>query len=163
MQSWSKDLITFCEGIKAKAAFMHKSLTIRQKGKSQTGWHKKTKHAKFLEKQLFLTSWYAHVQCKPNCESVMQCSCNPAPWVCLQKFDERWKTTTYIPQRRNILTGLNHSWFKVDKISLCVTIVISSIITNCRQKFCIYGFSFTQQKSENKRKNFMIVYGINDV
>ena len=35
---------------------------IRQKGKSQNGCFKKTKHAKFSEKQTFLTPWYAHVR-----------------------------------------------------------------------------------------------------
>ena len=31
------------------------SSAIRQKGKSQNGWFKKTKHVKFSEKQIFLT------------------------------------------------------------------------------------------------------------
>ena len=37
------------------------SSVIRQKGKSQNGCFKKTKHTKFSEKRTFLTSWYAHV------------------------------------------------------------------------------------------------------
>ena len=35
-------------------------LVIRQKGKSQNGCFKKTKHTKFSEKQIFPTPWYAH-------------------------------------------------------------------------------------------------------
>ena len=35
------------------------STVIRQKGKSQNGCFKKTKHAKFSGKQTFLTPWYA--------------------------------------------------------------------------------------------------------
>ena len=38
------------------------SSVTRQKGESQNGCFKKTKHAKFSEKQTFLTSWYAHAQ-----------------------------------------------------------------------------------------------------
>ena len=34
---------------------------IKQKGESQKGYFKKTKHAKFSEKQVFLTPWDAHV------------------------------------------------------------------------------------------------------
>ena len=34
---------------------------IRQKGKSQNGCFKKTKHVKFSEKQIFLTPWYTRV------------------------------------------------------------------------------------------------------
>ena len=37
------------------------SLVIRQKGESQNGCLKKTKHAKVSEKRTFLTPWYAHV------------------------------------------------------------------------------------------------------
>ena len=41
------------------------SSIIRQKGEYQTEGNKKTKHAKFSEKQTFLTPWYAHVRaCK---------------------------------------------------------------------------------------------------
>ena len=36
------------------------SLVIRQKGESQKGCFKKTKHAKFWEKRTFLTTWYVH-------------------------------------------------------------------------------------------------------
>ena len=35
---------------------------IRQKGESQKGCYKKTKHAKFSEKWTFLTPWYTHVR-----------------------------------------------------------------------------------------------------
>ena len=35
---------------------------IKQKGKSQNGCFKKTKHAKFSEKRIFLAPWYAHVR-----------------------------------------------------------------------------------------------------
>ena len=38
-----------------------KSSVIRQKGESQNRCFKNTKHAKFSEKQTFLTPWYAHV------------------------------------------------------------------------------------------------------
>ena len=34
----------------------------RQKGESQNGCYKRTKYAKFSEKQTFFTSWYTHVQ-----------------------------------------------------------------------------------------------------
>ena len=34
---------------------------IRQKGESENGCYKKTKHVKFSEKRKFLTQWYAHV------------------------------------------------------------------------------------------------------
>ena len=37
-----------------------KSLAIRQKGESQNGGNKKTKHAKFSEKWTFLIPWYAN-------------------------------------------------------------------------------------------------------
>ena len=33
---------------------------IRQKGESQNGCYKKTKHIKFSEKRTFLTPWYTH-------------------------------------------------------------------------------------------------------
>ena len=35
---------------------------IRQKGESQNGCFKKTKHTKFSENWTFLTPWYAHVK-----------------------------------------------------------------------------------------------------
>ena len=38
------------------------SSVIRQKGELQNECFKKTKHAKFSEKQTFLTPWYAHVR-----------------------------------------------------------------------------------------------------
>ena len=38
------------------------SSVIRQKGESQNGYFKRTKHAKFFEKPLFFTPWYAHVR-----------------------------------------------------------------------------------------------------
>ena len=41
-------------------ALINSSVT-RKKGQSQNGCYKKTKHAKFSEKQTFLTPWYAHV------------------------------------------------------------------------------------------------------
>ena len=34
---------------------------IRQKGQSQNGCFKKTKHVKFSEKRTFLTPWYTHI------------------------------------------------------------------------------------------------------
>ena len=37
---------------------------IRQKGKSQNGCFKKTKHGKFSEKRAFFTPWYAHLRVK---------------------------------------------------------------------------------------------------
>ena len=39
------------------------SSVIRQKGESQNGYFKKTKHIKFSEKPTLLTPWYAHVIC----------------------------------------------------------------------------------------------------
>ena len=39
-----------------------KSSVVRQKRKSKNGCFKKTKHAKFSEKQTFVTPWYAHVR-----------------------------------------------------------------------------------------------------
>ena len=41
---------------------INKSPVIRQKGESQNGCFKKTKHAKFSEKQTFLTPWYVRVR-----------------------------------------------------------------------------------------------------
>ena len=38
-----------------------KSSVIRQKGESQNGCFKKTKHAKFFEKRTFLNPWYTYV------------------------------------------------------------------------------------------------------
>ena len=38
------------------------SSVIRQKGESQNGYFKKTKHVKFCEKGTFLTPWYAHMR-----------------------------------------------------------------------------------------------------
>ena len=38
-----------------------KSSVIRKKGESQNGCFKKTKHAKFFVKRVFITSWYAHI------------------------------------------------------------------------------------------------------
>ena len=40
--------------------FNHISPVMRQKGESQNGCFRKIKHAKFSEKQTFLTPWYAH-------------------------------------------------------------------------------------------------------
>ena len=39
-----------------------KSSLVKQKGKSQSGDNKKTKHNKFSKKRTFLTPWYAHVR-----------------------------------------------------------------------------------------------------
>ena len=39
-----------------------KSSVIWQKGESQNGSNKNTKHAKFSEKRTFFTPWYAHVR-----------------------------------------------------------------------------------------------------
>ena len=41
--------------------FIHKSSVIRQKGESQNGCFKKTKHVKFFEKHTFFSPWYADV------------------------------------------------------------------------------------------------------
>ena len=38
---------------------------IKQKGESQNGCFKKTKHAKFSVKRTFVTSWHAHVRWRP--------------------------------------------------------------------------------------------------
>ena len=38
------------------------SSVIRQKGESQNGFFKKTKHVKFSKKQTFLITWYVHVR-----------------------------------------------------------------------------------------------------
>ena len=38
------------------------SSVIGQKGESQNGGNEKTKHAKFSEKRILLTPWYAHVK-----------------------------------------------------------------------------------------------------
>ena len=38
------------------------SSVIRQKGGSQNGYFKKTKHAKFSEKRTFLNPWHVHVR-----------------------------------------------------------------------------------------------------
>ena len=40
----------------------HLSLVIRQKGETQNGGNKKTKHVKFSEKRTFLTPWDAQVR-----------------------------------------------------------------------------------------------------
>ena len=48
------------------------SLVIRQKGKSQIGYFKKTKLAKFSEIRTFLTPWYADVSV---CIRVRICTC----------------------------------------------------------------------------------------
>ena len=40
-----------------------KSSVIRQKGESQSGCLKKTKHAKFSKKRTFFTPWYVHAGC----------------------------------------------------------------------------------------------------
>ena len=42
--------------------FSLNSSVIRQKGESESGCFKKTKHAKFSENRTFLTPWYAHVR-----------------------------------------------------------------------------------------------------
>ena len=39
-----------------------KTSVIMQKGESQNGWYKKTKHAAFFEKRTFLIPWYAHMR-----------------------------------------------------------------------------------------------------
>ena len=39
-----------------------RSSVIRQKGESQNGGNEKAKHAKFFEKQTFLTPWYTHIR-----------------------------------------------------------------------------------------------------
>ena len=41
---------------------IRKLSVIRQKGESQNRCFKKTKHAKFYEKQTFLALWYAHAR-----------------------------------------------------------------------------------------------------
>ena len=45
--------------VRSSALFQALSLVIRRKGWSQNGCFKKTKQAKFSEKQIFLTPWYA--------------------------------------------------------------------------------------------------------
>ena len=42
-------------------SLIDRSSVVRQKGESQNGCFKKTKHVKFSEKRTFLTPWYAHV------------------------------------------------------------------------------------------------------
>ena len=44
----------------------HVQSVIREIGESENGCFKKTKHAKFSEKRIFLTPWYAHVR-SPFC------------------------------------------------------------------------------------------------
>ena len=46
---------------KVDSGIFDKSSVIRQKGESQNGCFKKTKHVEFSEKQAFLTPWYAHI------------------------------------------------------------------------------------------------------
>ena len=49
-------------------------MAIKQKGESQIGYYKKTKHTKFSEKWLFLTPWYADILASELllCSIVMQ-------------------------------------------------------------------------------------------
>ena len=42
-----------------------------QTGKSQDGGDKKCKNAKFCEKRIFLTPWYAHVAVDPEIRSIL--------------------------------------------------------------------------------------------
>ena len=51
--------------------FGKNSLVIRQKNKSQNGRYKKTKHAKFSEKRMFLTLWYVHVRVRISCKKCL--------------------------------------------------------------------------------------------
>ena len=44
----------------APVSLRYNSSVMRQKGESQNGCFKKTKNAKFSEKQTFLIPWYAH-------------------------------------------------------------------------------------------------------
>ena len=57
-----KDIIVDCSSLSV----------IRKKGESQNGGNKKTKHAKFSEKQIFITPWYAqvHVETKLETEKI---------------------------------------------------------------------------------------------
>ena len=66
---WGVLFLTFCSQYQSLriVVMLAKELqfitsVIRQKGESQNGCFKKTKHAKFSEKQTFLTPWYAHVR-----------------------------------------------------------------------------------------------------
>ena len=47
-----------------------KSSVIREKGESQNGCFKKTKHVKFSEKRTFFTTWYAQVRAYQGIENV---------------------------------------------------------------------------------------------
>ena len=54
--------LKFCLTILGCYSLKGESSVIRQKGESQNGFFKKTKHAKFSEKLIFLTPWYSHVR-----------------------------------------------------------------------------------------------------
>ena len=58
-QNYSGDHVQI--SFKTACGMKLKLSVIRQKGKSQNECCKKTKHAKFFEKRIFLTLWYAHV------------------------------------------------------------------------------------------------------
>ena len=63
--------------------FFFSLLMIRQKGESQNGCFKKTKHAKFSEKKI-LTPWYAYVKLPPDTHT------SSYPWYAHVKLDN-WK------------------------------------------------------------------------
>ena len=64
---------------------MLKSSVTKQKGKSEDGADKKTRHAKFPEKRIFPTSWYAHVR-KPLRNPYI-CKGIRNDWPLNQKFE----------------------------------------------------------------------------
>ena len=59
---WSKSLNSKLTRINIYWGYQQISSVKRQKGKSQDGCNKKTKHTKFSEERKFLTPWYAYVR-----------------------------------------------------------------------------------------------------
>ena len=55
----------------AKQQKINNSSVIMQTGKSQDGGDKKCKNAKFCEKRILLTPWYAHVAVNPEIRSIL--------------------------------------------------------------------------------------------
>ena len=66
--NWHKIIIIF-RWIRQRWSKYTNSSVIRQKGESQNGCFKETKHSKFFEKWTFLTPWYAYQGLRNVCFS----------------------------------------------------------------------------------------------
>ena len=99
-----------CQSHPPKDALENISSVIRQKGKSQSGYYKETKYAKFSEKRTFLTLWYAHARLD-HLSAWLALPCFSLYWISHEML--YYAEKKLLPCKYPILSHLCHNFFQV--------------------------------------------------